>query len=81
MDILFGSKLNDSKVLEKLAKKMNVDLEKLKIELETGYDYEESLTQEERLALLSNQQIETLDSTKLDSIFVVPWTIITTFEF
>ncbi len=68
MDILFGSKLNDSKVLEKLAKKMNVDLEKLKIELETGYDYEESLTQEERLALLSNQQIETLDSTKLDSI-------------
>jgi len=68
MDIFFGSTLNDSKVLEKLAQKMNVDLKKLKIELETGRDYEESLTQEERLVLLSNQQIETLDSTKLDSI-------------
>ena len=65
---LFKDEYNDSKVIEMICASNNIDYKIFKKEVETGKDYEESLTVKDRIAILDNTEIDTIDMDEISTI-------------
>lgn len=65
---IFDNSINGSMFLENLAVQVGANYDILKEEVETGKDYELSLTIDDRIALLSGEAIDTLDLNDIKSV-------------
>ena len=67
-NLLFDNTINDSLVIEKICANNNIDYNIIKKEIETGVDYEDSLTVKDRIAILNNEELDVLDVDDISSI-------------
>ncbi len=65
---IFDNGINGSMFLENLAVQLGANYDILKEEVETGKDYELSLTIEDRISLLSSEAIDSLDLDDIKSV-------------
>lgn len=65
---IFDTSINESMVLENLAAQLGANYDILREEVETGKDYELSLTIDDRIALLAGEAIDTLDLGDIRSV-------------
>lgn len=65
---IFDTSINESMLLENLAVQLGANYDILKEEVETGKDYELSLTIDDRIALLSGETVDTLDLSDIKSV-------------
>lgn len=65
---IFDFSLNNSMFLENIAAKVGANYDILKKEVETGKDYELSLTVDDRIALLANTPVDPLDLNDIRSV-------------
>lgn len=65
---IFDVSLNNSMILENIASRVGANYDILKKEVETGKDYELSLTIDERIRLLSDEPVEQPDLSNIKSV-------------
>ena len=65
--LLFDKSFNSSYLLENIIPKKE-DYKALKYEIETGCDYEDTLTVDDRIILLNNQEVDPIDINAVSSI-------------